>query len=173
MTNDDEELVALFRYSVISEAVGTRRSPAERGLIVRALASRSWTTPKGEEHHYSRSTIDRWIADYHRDGLAGLRPVPRADKGRGRVSPELMAEAVRLRRAVPTRSAAQIADIIARAHGVILSERTMRDHLARSGVSRRALTGEPARAFGRFEASRRNEIWIGRASCRERVCNDV
>jgi len=87
--------------------------------------------------------------------------VPRADKGRGRVSPELMAEAVRLRRAVPTRSAAQIADIIARAHGVILSERTMRDHLARSGVSRRALTAEPARAFGRFEASRRNEIWIG------------
>jgi len=93
MTNDDEELVALFRYSVISEAVGTRRSPAERGLIVRSLASRSWTTPKGEEHHYSRSTIDRWITDYHRDGLAGLRPVPRADKGRGRVSPELMAEA--------------------------------------------------------------------------------
>jgi len=161
MTNDDEELVALFRYSVISEAVGTRLSPAERGLIVRALASRSWTTPNGEEHSYSRGTIDRWIADYKRDGLAALRPVPRSDKGRGRVSPELMAEAVRLRRAVPTRSAAQITDIIARAHGVFLSERTMREHLARAGVSRQALTAEPARAFGRFEASRRNEIWIG------------
>ena len=85
----------------------------------------------------------------------------RADKGMGRVSPELMAEAVRLRRAVPTRSAAQITDIIARAHGVLLSERTVRAHLARSGVSRRELTSEPARAFGRFEASRRNEIWIG------------
>jgi putative transposase len=161
MANDHEELVALFRYSVISEAVGTRLSPTERGLVVRALASRSWASPEGEEHCYSRSTLDRWIAAYHRDGLAGLSPVGRADKGMGRVSPELMAEAVRLRRAVPTRSAAQITDIIARAHGVLLSERTVRAHLARSGVSRRELTSEPARAFGRFEASRRNEIWIG------------
>ncbi len=161
MANDHEELVALFRYSVISEAVGTRLSPTERGLVVRALASRSWASPEGEEHCYSRSTLDRWIAAYKRDGLAGLSPVRRADKGTGRVSPELMAEAVRLRRAVPTRSAAQITDIIARAHGVLLSERTVRAHLARSGVSRRELTSEPARAFGRFEASRRNEIWIG------------
>lgn len=161
MTDDRSERVALFRYSVIAEAAGTRLSPAERGLVVRALAGRSWTTPDGEERHYSRGTIDRWIAAYARDGLAGLRPVTRVDKGRGRVSPQWMAEAVRLRRAVPTRSAAQITEIIARAHGVVLSERTVRQHLARSGVSRRELTAEPARAFGRFEASRRNEIWTG------------
>src|ERR1035441_109220 len=161
MANDHEELVALFRYSVISEAVARHLSPTERGLVVRALASRAWASPEGEEHCYSRSTLDRWIAAYKRDGLAGLSPVRRADKGTGRVSPELMAQAVRLRRAAPTRSAAQITDIIARAHGVLLSERTVRAHLARSGVSRRELTSEPARAFGRFEASRRNEIWIG------------
>jgi hypothetical protein len=41
MANDHEELVALFRYLVISEAVGTRLSSAERGVVVRALASRS------------------------------------------------------------------------------------------------------------------------------------
>jgi len=87
MANDHEELVALFRYSVISEAVGARLSPTERGLVVRALASRSWASPEGEEHCYSRSTLDRWIAAYHRDGLAGLSPVGRADKGMGRVSP--------------------------------------------------------------------------------------
>jgi hypothetical protein len=137
MANAHEELVALFRYSVISEAVGTRLLPTERGVVVRALASCSWATPEGQERSYSRSTLDRWIAAYHRDGLAGLSPVGRADNGRGRVSPELMAEAVRLRRAVPTRSAAQITDIIARAHGLLLSERTVRAHLARSGVSRR------------------------------------
>lgn len=64
-----------------------------------------------------------------------------------------MAEAVRLRREVPARSAAQITEIIGRAHGVWLKERTVRAHLARSGVSRRALTEEPARAFGRYETS--------------------
>ncbi len=177
MANDHEELVALFRYSVISEAVGRYLSPTERGLVVRALASRAWASPEGEEHCYSRSTLDRWIAAYHRDGLAGLSPVRRADKGTGRVSPELMAEAVRLRRAVPTRSAAQITDIIARAHGVLLSERTVRAHLARSGVSRRELTSEPARAFGRFEASRRSPhcapVCCGPGSLNATACQKI
>ena len=155
------ELVALFRYSVISEAVSARLSPAERGLVVRALASQGWTTPDGDERSFSRATIDRWITSYRRDGLAGLKPVARADRGRGRANPELMAEAVRLRRAVPARSAAQITEIIARSHHVMLSERTVREHLVRAGVSRAQLTAMPAKAFGRFEASRRNEIWIG------------
>ncbi len=161
MDRDPKEAVALHRYSVIAEAAGAHLSQAERGLLVRALSARCFVGPDGDERTYSRSTIDRWIAAYRRDGLSGLTPVLRSDKGRGRVSLELMAEAVALRRAVPTRSAAQIAEIIHRAHGVALSERTLRDHLQRSGVSRRELTAAPERAFGRFEASRRNEIWIG------------
>jgi putative transposase len=107
---NDKERVALFRYSVISQAVSYRLSPAERGLVVRALASRPWVTPDGDERFISRTTIDRWIAAYRRDGLSALNAVPRSDKGRGRVNPELMAEAIRLRRHVPTRSAAQIAE---------------------------------------------------------------
>jgi putative transposase len=37
----------------------------------------------------------------------------------------------------------------------------VREHLQRLGLSRKALAGEPARAYGRFQASRPNEIWIG------------
>ena len=67
---------------------------------------------------------------------------------------------VALRREVPARSAAQITDIIGRAHGWWLSERTVRVHLARTGVSRQVLLAEPAPAFGRFEDTRPNERWI-------------
>lgn len=161
MNEEDRERIALFRYTVVSEAVDERLSAAERGLIVRALASRTWTTPEGDERSFSRNTIDRWCAAYRRHGLHALRPVARADTGRSRVHPQWMAEAVRLRRELPTRSAAQITDIIGRVHGVWLSERTVRAHLAAAGVSRKELTAEPARAFGRYEASRRNERWIG------------
>ena len=161
MDNDHDERMALFRYSVISEALDAGLSAAERGLIVRSLANRTWTTPVGEERSFSRGTIDRWIGAYRTDGLGALAPNPRADRGQVRVERQWMAEAVRLRREVPARSAAQIAEIIGRAHGVWLKERTVRSHLARAGVSRRALTAEPAKAFGRYEASRRNERWIG------------
>jgi len=159
--HDRAEEIALFRFSVISEAVSSRLTPAERGLIVRALAARTWMTPEGVERSFARGTIDRWLVDYRRDGLAGLRPVPRSDRGRARSQGRWLAEAERMRRAVPARSAAQIVDGIARAHGVVLSERTVRAYLRRAGLSRAALSAEPARVFGRFEASRPNEIWIG------------
>jgi putative transposase len=160
-SRDRAEEVALFRFSVISEAVSPRLSPAERGLTVRALAARTWTTPEGVERSLSRVTIDRWILAYRRDGLSGLRPTPRADRGRARSHRRWLEEAARMRRALPTRSSAQIVDAIARAHGVLLSERTVRAHLRRAGLIRAALTAEPTRAFGRYEASRPNEIWIG------------
>jgi hypothetical protein len=63
--SDPAEQVALFRFAVISEAVSPRLSPAERCVIVRALAARSWVTPEGVERSFARGTID-----------AG--PVPRA-----------------------------------------------------------------------------------------------
>jgi putative transposase len=158
---DPEEALALFRYSVIAEAINPRLSPAERGRVARELAARTWVTPEGTERYFSRTSIDRWLRSYAKDGLAGLRRLPRTDKGRPRAQGRWLAEAAKLRRAVPARSSAQIVDIIARAHGVFLSERTVREHLRRLGLSRQALAAAPARAYGRFEADRPNEIWIG------------
>jgi len=67
-----------------------------------------------------------------------------------------MAEAIRLRRQVPTRSAAQIAEIIARP----TASASPSGHCA----SPLSFWGEPGgaerrsrKAFGRYEASRRNE----------------
>jgi putative transposase len=158
---DKAEQLALFRYQVISEAASPRLSPAERGRLARELAARTWVGPDGAERQISRTSIDRWLAAYAKDGLAGLAPVPRSDRGRPRSARQWLDEAAKLRRAVPARSAAQIVDIIGRAHGVWLSERTVRGHLHRLGLSRQALAAAPARAFGRFEAARPNEIWVG------------
>ncbi len=156
--HDKAEELALFRYQVISEAASPRLSPAQRGRLARELAARSWVTPEGTERQISRTSIDRWLAAYTKDGLAGLAPVPRSDRGRPRAAAQWLDEAAKLRRAVPARSAAQIVDIIGRAHGVWLSERTVRGHLHRLGLSRQALSAAPAHAFGRFEADRPNEI---------------
>lgn len=159
--HDRAEELALFRYRVISEAASPRLSPAERGRLARELATRTWVAPEGTERQISRTSIDRWLAAYAKDGLAGLAPVPRTDRGRPRSGRQWLEQAATLRRAVPARSSVQIVDIIGRAHGVWLSERTVRQHLHRLGLSRQALSAAPARAFGRFEAARPNEIWIG------------
>ncbi len=158
---DRLEQVALFRYGVIVEALDPRLTPAERGRLVRELARGVLVHPDGSPRSYARGSLDRWIRDYRAHGLAGLRPRARSDAGTVRRHPELLAEACALRMEAPARSAAHIADILFHRHGIRVAERTIREHLRRRGLHRAALAAEPARAFGRYEADRPNERWVG------------
>src|SRR6266540_2472479 len=133
------EAVALFRYRVIAEAANPRLTAAERGRIVRALAAQPHQHPDGTLRAYSRGTLDRWIVAYQARGLAGLRPVKRADAGVVRRHPELLGEAAALRSERPARSAAHIAEILRARSGITISERTIRAHLARKGLDRTAV----------------------------------
>jgi putative transposase len=160
MRTDPAETRALFRYHVVADALGPRLTPAERGALVRQLARQSHVPPDGTPRVYARATLDRWIRAYREQGLDGLRPQPRADLGVVRRYPELLEEAARLRQEIPARSAAQISAILQARHGVRVAERTIRQHLQRRGLHRAALAGA-ARVYGRFEADRPNELWIG------------
>src|SRR5207244_10713313 len=53
-----------------------------------------------------------------------------------------------------------IAAILFARHRIRVAERTINQHLRQRGLHRAALAGQP-RAFGRFEAARPNELWIG------------
>src|SRR5436305_377912 len=160
MSADPREDIALLRFRIIGEAVNPRLTPAERGHLVRELANQAHQHPDGSEWTYSRVTLDRWIRAYREHGLDGLRPPPRADLGIVRRHPELLEEACQLRLELPGRSAAQIAAILKARRGISVPERTIREHLHRRGLHRAALAGQP-RAFGRFEAERPNERWMG------------
>jgi putative transposase len=158
--NDElAEAIALHRWAVIAEATNPRLSHAERGALVRAIASRVHGHPDGSQRCYGRSTIDEWIRDWRAGGLAGLRPKPRSDSGLIRNRPELFDEAAALRLELPARSAAVISDILWQRHGVRIPQRTLSHQLRSRGLHREALAAEPA-VFGRYEAERPNERWI-------------
>lgn len=159
MDQDRAEAVALHRFGVIAEATNTRLTPAERGVVVRAIAARAHAHPDGSERRYSRGTIDRWVRAYRAGGLDALRPLERADAGVVRAHPELFAEAAALRLELPSRSAAQIASILWHRHGIRVAERTVRAQLRRAGLHREALAAEP-KVFGRYEADAANDRWI-------------
>ena len=134
----DVNAVALHRYAVIAEAVPDRLTPAERGHVVRMIAARTHVHPDGTERCYSRGTIDRWIRDWRREGLAGLTPSKRSDSGAVRAHREFADLVAALRIEVPTRSAAQIADMVWHRHSVAVSERTIRSWLRAKGLHREA-----------------------------------
>jgi putative transposase len=157
---EDPEATALFRYAVIAEAVNQRLTPQERGQIVRELSARPHTCPDGSTRTISRNTLDRWTRAYRSGGLDALRPVVRSDTGAVRRHPELFTEAAALRCEHPARSALHISNILFARHDIRISERTLREQFRRRGLHRAAL-GADQRTFGRYEAARPNERWIG------------
>ncbi|MGH8299807.1 MAG: DDE-type integrase/transposase/recombinase, partial [Steroidobacteraceae bacterium] len=127
-------------------------------MLVRLLAARLHAHPSGELRCVGRSTLDDWLRAYRANGFSGLAPKQRAAVPR--TPRALLERAETLRRENPQRTAAQIQRIIAvSGGGAGPSRSTIERHLRRQGLTRAALTGE-RQAFGRFEASGPNELWV-------------
>src|SRR6266516_30521 len=155
---DWREREALFRYGLVREAASERLSPRERGQLVRALAGRPVEHPSGELRAPARTTLDDWIRAYRRGGFEALKPAPRCPGPR--TPPPLLEQAAALRRELPGRTGAQIAEILRRLHGEAApSARTIERSLRAQGLSRARLEGRE-RAYGRFEADAPNELWV-------------
>lgn len=151
------ERVALFRYSLVREPADPALSPGQRGTLVRGLAAREHTGPDGRPVRISRVTLDRWIRAYATGGYAALLPSP------AHVVPRTPTDVLDLALAVkaeePDRTAAQVAEVLRVGYGWAPSPRTLQRHFARAGLPARGRP--PAVAYGRFEAARVNELWVG------------
>ena len=152
--------MGLFRYQLIREAADPAHSTKQRGRLVRQIAAVEHVDPFGRRVRISRQTVDRWIRDWRRGGFDALVPSPRQSSQR--TPPEVMELAVALRRENPERTAAGIRRILRAQLGWSPDERTLQRHFARLGLPRPAGTGALS-VFGRFEASRPNELWTGDA----------
>ncbi len=158
--DDRRNAIALFRYSLIREAADPALSPRQRGALVRALAERDHVGPDGQRVRLARGTLDRWIRDWRQGGFAAL--LPRRHTQGLRTAEVLLNLAVELKQEAPRRTATQIAAIIAESRGDAPSARTISRYFGRIGLARK-LADRPARAFGRFEAERPNDLWTGDA----------
>ncbi len=156
---DHRQAIALFRYSLIREAADPALSKRDRGALVRALAERDHLGPGGQRVRVGRNTLDRWIRAWRAGGFAALLPDPRV--GVPLTPAELLEAATTLKREAPKRTAAQIARILVETRGHGPHPRTLQRHFARLGLGR--ATGQAARAFGRFQAERPNDLWTADA----------
>ncbi len=152
--------IGLFRYMLIREAADPSLTGRQRGALVRAVAGIAHTDPDGRTVWITRWTLDRWIADWRRGGFDALVPSPR--QSQPRTPPEVFELATALKKENPGRTAAQICRILRLQHGWTPDERTVQRMFVRTGLTALRAPLEPA-VFGRFEASRPNEIWTGDA----------
>ena len=158
--NDAQRDVALFRYSLIREAADPALTTRQRGALVRALAAQDHAGPDGQRVMVTRGTLDRWIRDYRAGGFDALAPVCRT--GVPVTAARVLALAEALKRELPRRTAAQVAEIITTAEGHGPSSRTLQRHFARLGLNARP-DGSKPQAFSRFEAAAPGDLWTGDA----------
>lgn len=158
--NDKQRDVALFRYSLIREAADVSLTVRQRGRVVRELAGGDHVGPNGRPVRVARGTIDRWIRAYRAGGFDALAPASRT--GVPTTEQRLLDLAEALKREVPQRTAAQVAQIVRTVEGDGPAERTVQRHFARLGLNTRP-DGSPPEAFGRFEAGAPGDLWTGDA----------
>lgn len=91
MTEEQKQQVAVFRFGVIHEFVGsTRLDHGEKEALLREKCARQWQIPYSTRTRISRNTILRWVRTYlaHGSKLEALYPLGRTDAGQSRALDE-------------------------------------------------------------------------------------
>lgn len=150
------EEIASKRVQLLSPLLADGLDPAKAMEIRKEICAQSGL---------SERTIRRYLASYRADGFGGLKP-----KGKMRnaqtetISEEIVNEAIVLRREVPSRSVAQIIQILEweglAAPGQIRRS-TLQDKLSERGFSSRHMKmyAGGGLAARRFQKSSRNKMW--------------
>lgn len=156
---------ALFRLSVLGPLVSRER--LERGelqRIIRDLASREYAIPGSRRHHLGEKTIQGWYYDWRRQGIAGLAPHARQDRGQSKLAPALQEAILAAKRENPRRSIRQIRHLLESAGTVArdtLSRSTIHRLLQSHGVSRMSGSASAVEEKRSFVAATANAIWYG------------
>ena len=133
---DWRESIALSRFQIIQPLLDQTLDKAKRIQIRRKIA---------EDNDIAEKTVKRWEDAFFQSGFSGLKP---AEKTGGQSSklpdnfPELLQEAIQLKREVTTRSVNQIIFILegeGKAEPGVLKRSTLQRHLFNAGLCERQL----------------------------------
>jgi len=160
-------LLALFRYETIApvvEAVQLARGETQR--LINEIVERTHYLPGKGPVSVSERTAWDWIRRYREDGLHGLLPQLRADRGISRVMEQhLLDRAIQLRKENPDRWTKTLLDIMRREgsfDGHTVPHRSTLDrHLAACGMSRRKMKVLGAKRTIKMQFDNFGDLWVG------------
>ncbi|WP_058300473.1 DDE-type integrase/transposase/recombinase [Gorillibacterium timonense] len=150
------EAIASERVQLLSPLLAEGLDPAKAREIKERIC---------EQTGLSERTLRRYLAKYCQDGFGGLKP-----KSKGRqpsettIPTEVLEQAILLRREVPSRSVAQLIQILeweGRIRPGEIKRSTLQERLAERGYSTRHMRmyTESGVAARRFQQRHRNRLW--------------
>ena len=160
---DHAEAVAIFRATVIGPLMHRVLVHGQLAAELRVLSEQRFRPPASDSTRtYSVPTLERWLYAYRAEGIEGLRPEPRSDRG---FAQELSEELLDIRREHPNASVPLILKTLVdegRLEQGKVSEPTVRRLYAAHSLRRRAARpkGESKTRL-RWQAERPGALWHG------------
>ena len=165
MDENDREAVALFRYGLIAPLL--HGSVQDRGEYLAEVSSKVYQVPHYGTMEYSPKTIQGWLSAYQKEGLDGLKPRSRSDRGKPRVIPLEARQKILELREGNTQVPATVFYQQLVETGVFkpqdVSYCTVYRFLKRLGLVGKRPRKEPERK--RFAMDKVNELWQADLSC--------
>ncbi|MGH8847719.1 MAG: DDE-type integrase/transposase/recombinase, partial [Polaromonas sp.] len=156
---------ALFRLSVLGPLVSREQlARGELQQLIRELAQREYAIPGSQRRHLGEKTIQAWFYAWRRQGIAGLVPKTRADRGNSKISPPVQEAVLAAKRENPRRSIRQIQRLL-EAAGTVPSQSLSRSAIHRllqqRGLSQMAGSASLPQEKRSFTAEFAGSIWYG------------
>jgi transposase InsO family protein len=157
--------LALFRLSVLGPVVSREQlGHGELQQLIRELAAREYAIPGTQRRRLGEKTIQAWYYAWRRQGIAGLEPKVRTDRGRSKITAEIQEAILAAKRDNPRRSIRQIRRLL-EAAGIVAEHSLSRSAIHRllhaSGLSK--LAGSPSLPEEKrsFTAEFACSVWYG------------
>ena len=166
MSKEAEE-IAVFRFGVIAPLVCRQfENKSQEKEARKEILAKQWKQPDGNLKRIPARTLRFWLARYRQYGLDGLYDgmrKSRPSKGISKaLSEQLLADAEKLRRELPSRSVSTIVRLLA-SKGVDISSvctRTLTRQLKQRGATKKKIERQ-AGYFQRWEQIHVNDLWQG------------
>jgi len=156
--------MALFRLSVLGAMVSRERlQRGELQQLIRELAQQNYVIPGSRRTRLGEKTIEAWYYAWKRDGIEGLVPKIRIDRGQSKLTPEIQARILSAKRDNPKRSIRQI-QLLLESDGVaidVLSRSSIHRLLQAHGLSRMTGSASLLEEKRSFAAEFAGSIWYG------------
>jgi transposase InsO family protein len=163
LTDAQKMDIALFRFSLIAPLLNNQA--ADPKAYLEEMASRVWDVPHYGKKEYNFRTIQRWLLEYRKHNIDGLKPQPRSDRGSSRVIADDLGEQIVNRRTEnPHLSVMLFYDLLAK-EGVLLRSKVSYHSLYRflrnKGLAKPILDDVTPKDRKKFAFDEVNRMWQG------------
>jgi len=162
---NDIDAMALFRLSVLGPLVSREQlGRGELKQLIREIAQCEYSIPGSQRRHIGEKTIEGWYYAWRREGIEGLVPKARVDRGQSRIAAPIQEAVLAAKRDNPRRSVRQIVRLLEAAGTVAvasLSRSAVHRLLQQSGLSRLAGSASLPEEKRSFAAEFAGSVWYG------------